>query len=78
MAKLRSAGNRDVHDDSKETSLPIAGEIVEAYVTCAAKSPWYIDLLNITLDNFDLPTARERIRMYLDAFARDGVTTRAS
>jgi malate synthase len=72
MAKLRSAGNRDVHDDSKETSLPIAGEIVEAYVTCAAKSPWYIDLLNITLDNFDLPTARERIRMYLDAFARDG------
>ena len=27
--KLRRAGNRDVHDDSKETTLPIAREIVE-------------------------------------------------
>jgi len=72
MDKLRRAGNRDVHDDSKETSLPIAGEIVQEYVTSAVKSPWYIDLLNITLDNFDLATARERIRMYLQEFAADG------
>ena len=28
----RRAGNRDVHDDSKETTLPIAREIVETYV----------------------------------------------
>ena len=32
-AKLQAASNRDVHDDSKSTTLPIAREIVEAYVT---------------------------------------------
>ena len=72
MEKLRRAGDRDVHDDSKETSLPVAGEIVEAYVQSRVKAPWYIDLLNINIDNFDLATARKRIRMYLDAFAADG------
>ena len=30
--KLLKAGNRDVHDDSKKTTLPIAREIVETYV----------------------------------------------
>ncbi len=29
----RGPSNRDVHDDSKETTLPIAREIVEPYVT---------------------------------------------
>jgi malate synthase len=72
MAKLRGAGNRDVHDDSKATSLPVAGEIVEAYVRSDVKSPWYIDLLNINIDNFDLATAKKRIALYLDAFAKDG------
>ncbi len=61
-----------MHDDSKTTSLPIAGEIVEAYVKSDVKPPWYIDLLNINIDNFDLPTGKERIRMYLNAFAADG------
>src|SRR5688572_27403790 len=51
MAKLRRASDRDVHDDSKETSLPVAGEIVDAYVKADVKSPWYIDLLNINLEN---------------------------
>ena len=46
--KLRQAGNRDVHDDSKNTTLPIAREIVETYVTDDVKLPWYIDLLNIS------------------------------
>src|SRR6266478_2637803 len=32
-AKLQSAGNRDVHDASKTTTLPIARAIVETYVT---------------------------------------------
>ena len=32
-AKLLAASNRDVHDDSKTTTLPIAREIVETYVT---------------------------------------------
>ncbi|MGD8397108.1 MAG: malate synthase, partial [Candidatus Eiseniibacteriota bacterium] len=71
-AKLRAAGNRDVHDVSKETTLPIAREIVAAYVTDATKPPWYIDLLNLNLDNHDLDEARRRIRLYMDAFRTDG------
>ena len=70
--KLRHAGNRDVHDDSKDTTLPIARAIVEAYVTTPVKAPWYIDLLNLNLDNHDLARARERIARYQEAFRRDG------
>jgi malate synthase len=70
--KLRRAGNRDVHDNSKNTTLPIAREIVEAYVTSPVKAPWYIDLLNLNLNNHDLEEARRRIRLYMDAFGRDG------
>jgi malate synthase len=70
--KLRHAGNRDVHDDSKDTTLPIARAIVEAYVSDPVKAPWYIDLLNINLDNHDLSVARERIARYQAAFRRDG------
>ena len=72
MEKLRRASDRDVHDDSKETTLPIAGAVVEAYVTSDVKPPWYIDLLNLNIDNEDLEVAEERIRMYLAAFAKDG------
>ena len=72
MEKLRNAGNRDVHDESKATSLPIAGEIVDSYVRSSVKAPWYIDLLNLNIDNFDLETGRQRIKMYLDAFSADG------
>jgi malate synthase len=70
--KLRRASNRDVHDNSKATTLPIAREIVGTYVREGAKLPWYIDLLNITLDNYDLNEARRRIRLLADAFERDG------
>jgi malate synthase len=70
--KLRRAGNRDVHDDSKDTTLPIAREIVETYVLEPAKLPWYIDLLNINLDNYDLAEARRRIRLLADTFRHDG------
>jgi malate synthase len=70
--KLRQASNRDVHDVSKNTTLPIAQEIVESYVTGDVKLPWYVDLLNINLDNHDLPEARRRIRLLADAFRRDG------
>ncbi|MFI5177142.1 MAG: malate synthase, partial [Vicinamibacterales bacterium] len=70
--KLRRAGNRDVHDDSKDTTLPIAREIVRTYVLDAVKLPWYIDLLNITLDNHDLAEARRRIDLLASAFHRDG------
>jgi malate synthase len=70
--KLRTASNRDVHDDSKTTTLPIAREIVEAYVTSPVKAPWYVDLLNLNIDDHDLGHARARITVYLASFARDG------
>jgi malate synthase len=72
FAKLLAAGDRDVHDDSKATTLPIARAIVEAYVTRDVKAPWYVDLLNLNLDNHDLGVARERIERYFAAFAADG------
>jgi len=71
-AKLRQAGNRDVHDDSKDTTLPIAREVVDRYVKNPVKPPWYIDLLNLNLNNHDLSRARQRIEAYLAAFAADG------
>jgi malate synthase len=70
--KLRRAGNRDVHDDSKDTTLPIAREIVEIYVTGDRKLPWYIDLLNANLNTHDIDVARKRIAMLVDAFRIDG------
>jgi malate synthase len=71
--KLLAARDKDVHDDSKKTTLPIAREIVRSYVLDEVKAPWYIDLLNINLNNHDLETARERIRLYMDAFRREGL-----
>jgi len=70
--KLQRADNRDVHDDSKPTTLPIAREIVETYVLAEVKPPWYIDLLNINLNNPNLAVARRRIATYLDHFHADG------
>ena len=70
--KLPGASNRNVHDDSKDTTLPIAREIVDSYVTDAVKTPWYVDLLNINLNNHDLETAKKRIAMYIDAFRSNG------
>jgi len=70
--KLLKASDRDVHDDSKETTLPIAREIVETYLLDDTKLPWYIDLLNITLGNHDLNEARRRIKMLADAFSATG------
>jgi malate synthase len=36
------------------------------------KLPWYVDLLNINLDNHDLTEAKRRIRLLADAFRKDG------
>ena len=77
-AALRAASNRDVHDDSKDTTLPIAREIAERYVGSPGKPPWYVDLLNLNLDNHDLDRARARIDAYLRDFARDGTRTTAN
>ena len=38
----------------------------------AVKLPWYVDLLNVNLDNHDLTTAKSRIQGYIEAFERDG------
>jgi malate synthase len=71
-AKLLQASSRDVHDDSKHTTLPIARAIVQAYVQSEIKAPWYVDLLNLNLGLEDLGEAAKRIAQYLDAFGRDG------
>ena len=77
-AKLLAAANRDVHDMSKTTTLPIAREIVATYVMDPAKLPWYIDLLNINLGNHDLAEARRRIRLLGEAFRTDGTRITAN
>jgi malate synthase len=73
VEKLKAASSRDVHDDSKGTTLPIAEAIVTSYVESPVKAPWYVDLLNLNLDNHDLGTARRRIADYFAKFGRDGI-----
>jgi malate synthase len=70
--KLLKASNRDVHEVSKTTTLPIAREIVETYVASDRKLPWYIDLLNVNLNNVDLMEAKRRIRLLTQAFENKG------
>ena len=70
--KLRQAKDKDVHDDSKETTLPIIRAVAESYMSENEKIPWYIDLLNININNHELATAKERIARYVRAFKKDG------
>jgi malate synthase len=70
--KLLQASNRDVHESSKTTTLPIARAIVETYVGQLHKLPWYVDLLNLNLNVSDLDVARARIARYAASFAADG------
>jgi malate synthase len=70
--KLLKASDRDVHDSSKETTLPIEIEIVQRYVDEPTKAPWYVDLLNLNLNNHDLAEAKRRIGLYFDTFRKDG------
>ncbi len=70
--KLLKASNKDVFDKSKTTTLPISREITVAYIYSDVKLPWFIDLLNINLNNLDLEVAKERINMYMEAFKRYG------
>jgi malate synthase len=70
--KLLKASNRDVHDDSKLSTLPVARDIVDAYVRDQVKLPWYIDLLNITLGVTDHAQARGRIAALRQAFHDNG------
>ncbi len=67
--KLQDAKDKDVHDISKPTTLPIARDIVRRYVLDDVKVPWYIDLLNINLNNHDINTATQRIDLYMSEFS---------
>jgi len=70
--KLQRAGNRDVHDNSKATTLPIAREIAEVYVLGDRKLPWYIDLLNINLGVHTVAEAARRIQLLVQTFRDQG------
>jgi malate synthase len=70
--KLLKASSKDVHDGSKATTLPIARDIVTTYVGESAKAPWYVDLLNLNLNNEQHDEARRRIGMYFETFRKDG------
>lgn len=74
--KLLKANGKDVHDSSKDTTLPIAREIAIVYVVADQKIPWFIDLLNINLNNENLDTAKGRIAQYLEVLevANDRLT----
>ena len=71
--KLLKAKSKDVHDESKTTTLPISREIAQVYVLDETKAPWFIDLLNINLNNHSLTEALRRINLYMSAIKRDGV-----
>jgi malate synthase len=73
FVKLQHADNRDVHDDSKQTTLPIARMIVDRYVREPVKLPWFIDLLNVTLGTSDGADAAARIDALARAFSEGGV-----
>jgi hypothetical protein len=47
-------------------------ELIARRIARGVKPPWYIDLLNLSLTNYDLATAKSRIRSYIEAFERDG------
>lgn len=71
--KLLKAKSKDVHDESKTTTLPISREIAQVYVLNDTKAPWFIDLLNINLNNHSLTEATRRINLYMSSIKNDGV-----
>jgi malate synthase len=72
-AKLLAAADRDVYDASKTTTLPIARAIIEAYMHDPVKAPWFIDLLNINLNNYHLGVAGQRITQFMETFKNQGL-----
>ncbi len=70
--KLQQADNRDVHEASKTTTLPIIYEMVRDYIYENVKIPWYIDLLNLNLNNQDLAEGKRRIAAYFEEFRATG------
>lgn len=70
--KLLKASSKDVYEASKTSTLPIAKSIVTKYVGEENKVPWFIDLLNINLNNTDLKLAEKRIDLYIDLLNEKG------
>jgi len=70
--KLLDAKDKDVHNDSKQSTLPIALAIVQRYVSSPDKAPWYIDLLNLNLNNKVLTEAKHRIDLYYETLLQKG------
>jgi malate synthase len=70
--KLLKAASKDVHEASKTTTLPIAREIARTYIHSEQKPPWFIDLLNINLNNSNLELAKQRISQYMDTLKKEG------
>ena len=70
--KLLKASSKDVHENSKRTTLPISKLIVERFVLDQTKSPWFIDLLNLNLNNDDYSVAQERVKMYYNELKISG------
>src|SRR5690606_23612031 len=66
--KLLRADDRDVHEDSKQTTLPVSRELLDRYVRHEAKLPWLIDLLNLNLENEDVEEARRRLDRFVSTF----------
>ena len=71
-AKLLKADGKDVHEQSKTTTLPIIYEMVKDYIDETEKVPWYIDLLNINLNNEDLGEGKRRVAAYIKEFKETG------
>jgi malate synthase len=69
--KLLNASDKDVFELSKTTTLPISKEIVAFYVSNEIKMPWFIDLLNLNLNNTDLSVARQRIKLYFETLRHE-------
>ena len=70
--KLLKANTRDVFDSSKVTTLPISKEIASTYTLNQVKLPWFIDLLNINLNNLNLEVAKQRIKLYINTLSTEG------
>ncbi|MEM7298458.1 MAG: malate synthase, partial [Bacteroidota bacterium] len=70
--KLLQASNKDVHEESKSTSLPISKMIVERFVMEPVKAPWFIDLLNLNLNNEGLDLATDRVEQYYQEITESG------
>lgn len=71
--KLLKANNKDVYELSKSTTLPISKEIAAGYVSAKSKAPWFVDFLNLNLNNSSLKIAKERIALYWKALSEKGI-----